>query len=196
MAVLKVLRGDPSVGVMLMALLVAAGPRPVAGQVELTQEEALAEAFGPHAVERRTAYLSDAGAHRVAAATGGDPDEVPRVVTHYVATAPDGAPVGAAYFDVHRVRTLPEVLMIVVRPDGTVGRVEVLKFSEPPEYRPPGGWLAQFEGRGMDDGISLKRDIVNLTGATLTAEAVTSAVRRVLAIHAEVRPFRKGGGGR
>lgn len=196
MAVLRSLSPGPSIGAALMVLLGLAGPGPVAGQVELTQEEALAEAFGSAEVERRTAYLGDAGAARIAAATGIDPDEVPRVVTHYVALAPDGTPLGAAYFDVHRVRTLPEVLMIVVRPDGTVGRVEVLKFSEPPEYLPPGGWLAQFQGRGAGDGISLKQDIVNLTGATLTAEAVTSAVQRILATHGEVRPFRQEDGGR
>lgn len=86
--------------------------------------------------------------------------------------------------------------MIVVKPDGRVERIEVLKFSEPPEYRAPNGWLKQFEGKALSDELSLKGTIVNITGATLTSRAVTEATRRVLALHRVIRPFERDGGGR
>jgi hypothetical protein len=97
--------------------------------------------------------------------------------------------VGVAYFDAHPVRTLPEVLMVVVDPDARVRRVEVVRFSEPPEYMAPDGWIEQFHGRALDPELSLKGDIANVTGATLTAMAVTASVRRVLATHAIIRPL-------
>lgn len=96
---------------------------------------------------------------------------------------------GAAYFDAHRVRTLPEVLMIVVGPEGRVRRIEILRFSEPPEYEAPRSWLEQFREKPLSDDLSLKGSIVNITGATLTSRAVTNATRRTLAIHSVVRPF-------
>ncbi len=114
------------------------------------------------------------------------------MVTHYVATRGDSA-LGVAYFDAHRVRTLPEVLMIVVTPDRRVDRVEVLKFAEPPDYRPPEEWLEAFRGRELSPSLARGRDIVNVTGATLTSRAVTRAVRRTLALHRVIEPLGRSG---
>ena len=166
----------------------AAAPAPAGAQV-LTQDEALRLAF-PEAdtVARRTAYLDDAQLGRVRRLAGEGVEVPSGVVTHYVALR-GGRPVGVAYFDAHRVRTLPEALMVVVGPDHRVRRIEVLKFSEPPEYRAPEGWIAQFRDRALGSELSLKGDIVNITGATLTSGAVTDAVRRVLALHAVIRPL-------
>ena len=57
-----------------------------------------------------------------------------------------GAPLGTAYFDTHRVRSVDETLMVVVDPSGRASRVEILAFDEPPEYLPKKGWLAQLLG--------------------------------------------------
>lgn len=184
-------------GVVLAAAMLAAGtPQCGRAQVRLTQDEALRLAFPPPAViERRTAFLTEAQVETVRRLAGDDVDARQRVVTHYVATT-DGVPLGVAYFDVHRVRTLDEVLMIVVSPQAQVERIEVLRFSEPPEYEAPPGWLSQFEGRSLRDGLSLKGVVIGMTGATLTSRAVTLAVRRTLALHEVVRPFARAPGGR
>jgi Na+-translocating ferredoxin:NAD+ oxidoreductase RnfG subunit len=168
-----------------------------AAQVLLTQEEALELAFGADArMERRTAFLTDDQIERVRELVGGDAEVEQHVVSYYVAMRPGGTvPAGVAYFDAHRVRTLPEVLMVAVDGEGRVSRIEVLKFSEPPDYLAPEGWLAQFDGRGLDDGLSLKGDIVTMTGATLTSKAVTGAVRRALALHRVLRPLDAGATG-
>jgi hypothetical protein len=94
-----------------------------------------------------------------------------------------GQPAGTAWFDTHRVRTLPETLMIVVDGQGRVGRIEVISFREPEEYLPRGAWYEQFLGKTLEPSLQLKRDIRPVTGATLTARATTDAVRRVLALH-------------
>lgn len=184
--------------VALAALVLACPPvRPSALNAQsarLTQDEALRLAFpAPLTVERRTAFLSEAERRQAAARAGKDVEPPARVITYYVARR-DGAPVGVAYFDSHRVRTLPEVVMIVVGPDARIGRVEVLRFQEPPEYEAPESWLAQLRGKGLDERLSLKGGVVNMSGATLTSQALVRASRRVLAIHEVIRPFRRQAG--
>lgn len=178
----------PGPGPVLAAGLVAAAlglSRPASARVFATQEEALGRVFiAGKPVERRTAFLTEAQAERIREATGSEPDS--RVLTFYVGTRPDGRP-ATAYFDTHRVRTLPETLMVLVDPEGRVVRVDMLSFLEPPDYLPRDKWFGQFEGRSAADPLSLKRDIHGITGATLSARAVTGAVRRILAIDAVLR---------
>ena len=73
--------------------------------------------------------------------------------------------------------------MVLVDPAGAVARVEVLSFQEPEDYLPLPQWYAQFPGRPLDAELSLKRGIRPVAGATLTTNATTDAVRRVLALH-------------
>lgn len=169
-----------------VALLLGVAP-PL--QAQLSLQEALQAAFPPPAVvERRTAFLSSGALDSARAEAGADAPVDQSVVSYYVATR-GGAPMGVAYFDSHRVRTLNEVLMIVVGPDDKVQRIEVLRFGEPPEYHPRDGWLAQFEGHTLAPDLSLKGSIRAMTGATLTSNAVTRSVRRVLALHRQIHPF-------
>jgi Na+-translocating ferredoxin:NAD+ oxidoreductase RnfG subunit len=173
--------------------LLGAAPGPLAAQ--LTQQEALSAAFPPPAaVARRTAFLTAADLEAVRAAAGPDAPVDQAVVTYYVAER-DGHPVGVAYFDSHRVRTLNEVVMIVVGPDDRIRAIEVLRFAEPPEYRASDAWLEQFAGRGLAPELSLKSGIANMTGATLTSHAITRSARRVLALHQRIRPFAPAGAG-
>jgi Na+-translocating ferredoxin:NAD+ oxidoreductase RnfG subunit len=177
---------------VVCALLSALAPRGAPAQIRLTQQQALRLAFPePATIERHTAFLSEEQLERARRLAGTDVSLDGRVVTYYVA-AQNGEPIGIAYFDVHRVRTLPEVLMIVVTPRARVERIEVLKFSEPPEYEAPDGWLDQFVGKGLSADLSTKGSIVNITGATLTSGAVSRAVRRVLALNDVIGPLAGG----
>lgn len=165
------------------------GPAPGGLAAQLSQQEALAAAFPPPTtVERRTAFLTPADLDTVRADAGPDAPVEQAVVTYYVAEQA-GKPIGVAYFDSHRVRTLNEVVMIVVEPDDRIRSIEVLRFAEPPEYRAGDAWLRQFQGHALAPDLSLKSGIASMTGATLTSHAVTRAARRVLALHRRIRPF-------
>jgi Na+-translocating ferredoxin:NAD+ oxidoreductase RnfG subunit len=167
------------IALAVLGLLLAGGPA-ASAKVFLTTDEALRLAFPGSRVERRTSFLTAAQLARAEALAG---VEIPSKLVHaYLATS-EGRAAGTAYFDTHRVRTLPETVMVVLDPAGKVRRVEVLAFGEPPDYLPRGGWYGQFAGKELGAGLSLKRDIRPITGATLTARATTGAVRRVLAIH-------------
>jgi hypothetical protein len=150
-------------------------------KVLLTPEEALKLAFPGAAVERKTAYLTEAQ-QKAARKLSGDEDVPSALVTYYVATK-DGRLVGTAYVDTHTVRTMPETILVVVDPSGAIARIEVLSFAEPEEYLPKPHWYEQFHGKPLDDELSMKRGIRAVTGATLTARATTDAARRVLALH-------------
>ena len=164
------------VGTAVMAACLEAQAR-----VLLSQSDALNLAFpAPTTVERRTLYLSDDQARRTAEVAGA-PVEI-RVVPYYVG-ARDGRITGHAYFDTHLVRTLPETVMIVVSPSGSIARIDILSFEEPPDYLPGGRWLQQFPGKSLEPSLTLNQQIRTLTGATLSSRAVTQAARRVLAIH-------------
>lgn len=173
--------------VCFLAVIGLPQPSPAVGQVLLTQDEALRLAFPePAEIERRTAFLDQADVDRVAELAGSEPPRT--LVTYYVGRSGDG-PLGVAYFDVHRVRTLPELLMIVVTPAGRVTRIEILRFAEPREYMAPGGWLEQFTQRGLTGDLVNKNAVAGITGATLTSRAVTDGVRRVLALHEILDPL-------
>jgi Na+-translocating ferredoxin:NAD+ oxidoreductase RnfG subunit len=166
-----------ALGALLLLALAAA---PVAAKVFLSVNEALKLAFPDCQVERKTAYLTAEQVRRVRELSG---VEVPSALVNYHVARRNGQPAGTAYFDTHRVRTLPETLMVVVDPRGRVARIEVITFREPEEYLPRGIWYEQFRGRGLDRELRLKQKIHPVTGATLTARATTDAVRRVLAMH-------------
>ena len=77
---------------------------------------------------------------------------------------------------------MPETLLTVLEPDGTLRLALVLQFGEPPDYLPRAGWLKTMEGKSLDDELWPGRGVRRVTGSTLTVQALTEAVRRSLAI--------------
>ncbi len=175
---------------VLVGCLLGAIAGPVRAQARLTQDEVLALAF-PNAasIDRKTAFLSEVERKRAERAAGEGARVAQNVVTFYLAVDVRGAPIGVAYFDAHIVRTLDEVLMIVVGLDDAIRRIDVVRFSEPPEYEASDRWLETIVGKSLNEELSLKGDVVNITGASLTARAVVRASRRALALHAVIEPF-------
>ena len=91
----------------------------------------------------------------------------------------------AGVVDQRTVRTMPGVFLVVVAPDTTIARIEVLAFHEPPDYRPPPRWLGLFARRRLDDSLWPARSIRNLSGASLSARAVTESARLALATYTQ-----------
>lgn len=116
--------------------------------------------------------------------------EMRHSVIHSYRAMEGGVLRGVAYLDHHRVRTLPETLLVVVTPEGAIKDVQVLEFHEPLEYMPGRIWYEQLLDRSLDRNLYLKRGIDGVTGATLTARATTQATRRTLAIHAVMNQHR------
>lgn len=149
------------------------------GEVFHSRESALRLAFGDaDSVASRTLVLDEEQVQEIEERSR---TRVPsRVVRAYVGHRGDTV-LGYAFIETHRVRSLPETVMVVVEPDGTVAGTHLLAFHEPPEYLPPERWLGQFDQRALDDRMALGRDIAGIAGSTLTAQAVTACVRRAVA---------------
>lgn len=105
-----------------------------------------------------------------------------RLVSFYVGKKGEEI-LGYAVIDTHIVRTKPETFMVVIGPNGEVRSIEIIAFYEPMEYMPTEKWLNLFNGINLNSGLRVKRDIPNITGATLSAIAITEGVRKILAIH-------------
>jgi len=158
---------------------------PAQGKTFLTAAEAIELAFGDCKVERQRHVLNAAKKKAVHKLSGHKATR--SMVIAYQATK-KGKVVGTAYFDRHRVRSQRELVMIVVDPKGKVGRIEVVSFGEPLDYLPHGRFYAQFVGRGLDANLSTKGAIRSVAGSTLTVNATTAAVRRILATHQVLFP--------
>ncbi|MDP7040970.1 MAG: FMN-binding protein [Myxococcota bacterium] len=89
---------------------------------------------------------------------------------------------GYAFIDTHQVRSAHETLMIVISPSAQIAKTFVLAFHEPNEYKPHGRWLKQFTGKALQNRLALQGDIDTISGATMTARAVTHSTRRILAL--------------
>ena len=67
--------------------------------------------------------------------------------------------------------------------DGTVSGVRILIYRES-----RGGevsrkrFLHQYRGKNLDDPIRMNRDIINISGATISVRAVNGGVRKSLAL--------------
>ncbi len=145
----------------------------------VTRDEALAAVFPGAVVEAERVFLTEQQMAEIAEIAGVEIES--GLVARYVATRGDTV-MGRAYVDTHVVRTKRESLLISLEADGSVRRVDVTAFLEPPDYLAPERWLLQYSQRQLDDDLALQRAIRPIAGATLTANATNAAVRRVLAI--------------
>jgi Na+-translocating ferredoxin:NAD+ oxidoreductase RnfG subunit len=145
----------------------------------ITREEALSAAFPVAQIKSDVVFLTDAEKEEIEKSS--DSAVTTSLVARYRAMS-NGKEIGRAYLDTHVVRTKKESLLVMLNADGTLKRVEVVAFLEPPEYKPSERWYKQFEGKSQTSKFRLNSDIHAVTGATLTGKATTEAVRRVIAI--------------
>jgi len=163
--------------IFLIALIAASAH----ARVLMTREQALASAFPAGArVVRQTFFLSDAQLDDARKESGVAFND--QLIIRYAGYSGDRL-LGYAYFDAHRVRTLPETVMVVVAADGSVDRVDILSFDEPMDYFPKRRWIDQLLHRKLDNDLSLTGAIRPISGASLTGRAIVDATRKVLALH-------------
>ena len=145
----------------------------------LTREEALSAVFPGAQIKSESIFLTEEQQSKVVDLSEG---KVPSaLIVRYVARK-NGEVVGRSYVDTHLVRTKKESLLICLDEGGDLRRIEVTAFLEPAEYLAPPVWYVQYQGRKLDNNLTLQRAIRPIAGATLTGRATNEAVRRVLAI--------------
>ena len=151
------------------------------GQVFKTQSDVLQEAFPRNSrVERKVIFLTDEQITNIEKRAKAKLET--KLITYYVGSVDDST-IGYAFFETNVVRTKPETFVVILKPDGSIKSVEILAFYEPLDYLPTPRWLRLFNDKILSDSLWPKRDIHNITGATLTVQAITQGVRKTLAIY-------------
>lgn len=166
--------------VILFVICSCFRPPHLLAEVFYARDEALALAFPDvDTVEKKTFIISDTQ-HEAAQQLASFKIES-RLFAFY-AGVKDGAIIRYAAIDTQLVRTHPETYMVTLSPSGAVEKVIVLAFHEPPEYLPAERWLAQFDGAVLSEGLRPGREIAGIFGSTLSANATSGGVRKVLAL--------------
>jgi hypothetical protein len=154
---------------------------PLSAQVYLTRDQALELYFPGARAEKQTLFLND---DQIQAIQQTARSKVPSKIVTYFTCKMDGRVAGYAFFDAEVIRTQKAAYMIALDAEGKVRALEILAFYEPEDYRPPKRWTQQFDRKTLQDDLWIKRGIPNISGATLSAQVLTDAVRRTLAIYA------------
>lgn len=178
------MRGGRAYGIVV-SLMVMVMTSSLPAQVRMTREDALTLYFPGAEVTRKTVFLTAVEAEAIQ--TRARTNVESKIVTYYRA-AKNGATVGTAFLETKTVRTMPATFIVVINPDTSVRAVEMLAFHEPEDYLPSARWLGQFAGKGPDDDLFLKRGIHSIAGSTLSAQAISDAVRRIIATYELVVP--------
>ena len=150
-------------------------------QVFKTQQKALQEAFpNSDSIERKTLFLTNEQINQIQRLAKGKLES--KIIIFYIGRKADTI-TGYAFFESNIVRTKPETFMVVLSPNAKVKFVEVLAFYEPFDYLPTSNWFELFANKILNDNLWPKRDIHNITGATLSVQAITQGVRKMLAVY-------------
>lgn len=165
--------------------------KPCLGEVFLAQDEALEEAF-PRAgsVKRHAVILTEEEREQVQKRARAKVES--KLVTVFEGRSDNGS-LGFAFIDSVVVRTFTTTFLVKLTPEGTVSRVMILAFHEPPEYLPSDRWLTQFKDKPLSADLSPGRKIVGIVGSTLSAHAISDGVRRALAMFEQIKPKLKEG---
>lgn len=165
---------------ILLILFVSAPPLPAVSEVFMKRDEALETAFpDADSVEKLEIYLSEDDVRKIESLAKAKLNG--RLFMVYKAVK-GGEALGYAVIDTHELRSMTETVMFVVNPDGTLRQTEILAFFEPPDYKPADNWIVLFNGKSTGDTLRVGRDIPNISGATITAVALSEAARKTLAL--------------
>ena len=163
----------------LAAALVFGRADEAAAKVYLTREEAVRLAFGPSAtVSEETRFLTPQVRGQIERRLGRSVPEPG--LTFYVGRSAEGVD-GYGLVLTELGKHEPITLFVAIAPDGHVKDVMILEYLESRggEVRQK-GFLKQYAGKTSHDPLQLEEDITPITGATISARAVSDGVKKAL----------------
>jgi Na+-translocating ferredoxin:NAD+ oxidoreductase RnfG subunit len=185
------------VGVTFISILLVAAAVCLAFTL-ITKEEALKEVFWSGAeIEKETVELTGETLEKITSRLGGSLEyyqegsesakvEAQTTVDFYFAKR-DGERRGVAIIDVEPGKWGPVEFMIAMTVDGIVKNVRVMSYVEirgKPIARL--SFMNQYQGKSSNSTLQVGRDIVGISGATISSRCATFAVKKALVIYEEV----------
>jgi Na+-translocating ferredoxin:NAD+ oxidoreductase RnfG subunit len=167
----------------LIASLIAL-PSGLAGQSLLTERQAIQKVFPVARLVAVDTLRPDSAARAtLERALGRSLHEPEYVVRRLYGAAGSSELLGYALVTEERGKYRPITMLIGVDTTQRVAGVQVLVYREP-----RGGevsrefFLRQYRGKSIGDPIRMNRDIINISGATISVQSVNAAVRKTLAL--------------
>lgn len=90
--------------------------------------------------------------------------------------------VGYGVLLVQTIRTKKAAILYMIDKSQTIKNIEILAFNEPSEYKPNKTWQGVFKGKTKEDNLFSGKGIPTISGATLSARAISDAARLALSI--------------
>jgi hypothetical protein len=87
-----------------------------------------------------------------------------------------------------KVRTKTAIALYFIDMDNRIKSIEIVAFNEPIEYLPTKTWLDGFDNKNSTNALRLNQDIPTVSGATLSARAITDGSRLALSLINIVKP--------
>lgn len=81
-----------------------------------------------------------------------------------------------------RIRTKHATILYIFSSKKIIKGIEILKFKEPSEYEPNRAWQDMFVGKTSQNRLKAGQDIPLISGATLSARAISDATRIALIV--------------
>ena len=107
-----------------------------------------------------------------------------KIVRYYIVKKEDKV-LGHAILLKQKIRTKNAAILYMVDENKTMIGLEIVSFKEPSEYKPSDDWSKIFVGKTSEDILVAGKDIATISGATLSARAISDAARVALAIAQE-----------
>jgi Na+-translocating ferredoxin:NAD+ oxidoreductase RnfG subunit len=179
-------RGVAGTDVLARALLAAGAllvPGVLAGQTLLTERQALHKVFPTARLSAVDTLRPDSAARAALEQRLGRPLYEPAFVVRRLYGPTRADFLGYALVTEERGKYRPITMLIGVDTALRVAGVQILVYREPRggevsrEY-----FLRQYRGKSTGDPIRLNRDIINISGATISVQSVSAAVRKTLAV--------------
>ena len=107
-----------------------------------------------------------------------------KIVRYYIIKKEDKV-LGHAILLKQKIRTKNAAILYMVDGKKTMVGLEIVSFKEPSEYKPNDEWTKIFVGKTSEDILVAGKDIATISGATLSARAISDVARVALAIAQE-----------
>lgn len=85
-----------------------------------------------------------------------------------------------------KIRQKSAVILYIISKDGVLKNINIIAFTEPPEYIPSKTWIKQFNDIPTSKMLKVSKGIPTITGATMSAKSIVDASRIVFAFYKEI----------
>ncbi|CAA6800479.1 MAG: Unknown protein [uncultured Sulfurovum sp.] len=103
-------------------------------------------------------------------------------IVRYYEVKKENNTIGHAILLKEKIRTKYAAILYMVDNNNTMLGIEIVSFKEPSEYKPNDNWKKIFVGKTAEDTLVAGEDIATISGATMSARAISNAARVALAI--------------